>query len=500
MLRIIKVGAFLRLLLSLGGVCACARLQADASLKLACFHEDLLPGIKAVLPEFEKTTGLKVQALAVPHGSYELWLRTQLLSGDPPDLALLDDLPLISRYGLSGLLQPLEKPLRKPNPFAEPAVEKTWFESFKPDLMQQARDPAGRLWVVPFTQYGVGFFYNRAEYERLDLRPPGTWEELLANFRAVRAGGRTALASAIKANDAQTVWMADMLLELLLRPVAQDVNRLCAPGWHYDAFDPTSTWNEAITLDERLVAFERGLIDPARSRPFRETARLVKELAGEFRPDFLSLDGEEVTRIFARGQAVHFLNGTWYLRELSLMQRSIAQTAPERVFPWAVFPFPELTENSTSLPRLGGITQNSALRVCLLLPRHATAPEREAEAVRLAQFLTAPEVTARLFGNTEVYDLPAVTGVPAKNGVDAIAPPRRYAFLQTAQFRGYDAKGEGEFWTLWQRYLGGTLSLDDFLRALSASHRAALARLASEQGGTLNRKFLETELPGGFEP
>ncbi|HEU5078541.1 MAG TPA: extracellular solute-binding protein [Opitutaceae bacterium] len=470
------------------------------TLTVACFHEDLLPGIRAVLPEFERQTGMSVRAQAVPHGSYELWIRTQMLSGDPPDIVLVDDLPLINRYGQSGLLQSIDALFAAPSPYDRSATPRPWRDVFKTELIQQARDPSGRLWSVPFTQYGVGFFYNRAVYEKLHLTPPATWEQLISNFEAVRASGATAIACAVRANDAQTVWMADMILELLLRPVVPEVNLRHAAGWHYEVADPASTRDEAITLDERLVAFAHGVIDPARSPAFRETARLMREMAREFRPDFLSLDGEEVTRIFGRGESVHFLNGTWYLRELSMMQRSIAQTAPERVFPWGVFPFPELTAESTKLPRLGGITQNSALRVCLALPRHKNDAPREDAAVALAQFLTAPTVTSELFKNTNVYDLPAMAEVPPKAGVESLAPPRRNAFLQVAQFRGYDARGEAEFWTLWQRFLGRQIELDDFLRGLSASHRAALARLAAEQAPSLDQNFLKAQLPGGFAP
>src|SRR5690606_1113237 len=121
-------------------------------------------------------------------------------------------------------------------------------------------------------------------------------EELLGNFRAVRESGRSALVTAIKPNDHQTLWIADMILELLLRPHAGQVNLQTRQGWSYDPLDPASARGEVITLEERLVAFDRGLIDPARAPAFRETARLVKRLAAEFRPDFLSLDGEEVPR------------------------------------------------------------------------------------------------------------------------------------------------------------------------------------------------------------
>ncbi|HYD83990.1 MAG TPA: extracellular solute-binding protein, partial [Opitutus sp.] len=424
--------------------------ESENGLVLVSIHEDLLPGIRAVLPEFERRTGVPIAAQSVPYSAHELWIRTQMLSRKAPDVLLVESTDLPWRYGQAGLLAAWDEWLQSPNPHDAGHLARPWQEAFHNELIHQARDAAGTIWCVPYTQYGVGFFYNRGVYEELRLTSPQTWEELLANFGAVRADGRSALVTAVKPNDHQSLWMADMLLELLLRPVAEQVNLQTRAGWRYDPLDPECTRGEVITLEERLVAFDRGLIDPARAPAFRETARLMRRLAAEFRPDFLSLDGEEVPRVFARGESVHFLNGTWFLRPLTTMQRSIADIAPDRVFPWGVFPFPELTAETTALPRLGGINQNSGLRACFIVPRQPANPERERRAIDLVRFLTAPAVAEQAFGETAVYDLPAMTDVPPKPGAEPLVPKVRYAFLVLAQFRGYDARSEGEFWTLWQ--------------------------------------------------
>lgn len=473
--------------------------SAPPTLRLVSIHEDLLPGLRAVTDEFTLRTGWPVEVQAVPYPAHELWIRTQILSRKAPDVLLVESTELPWRYGHAGVLVSWDDALASANVFEDAHPSRPWSEAFYDELLQQARDVAGAIWCVPYTQYGVGFFYNREVYETLHLQPPETWEGLLANFQAVRASGRTAFVTAVKPNDHQTLWMADMLLELLLRPVAEQVNLQTRPGWRYDPHDPASARGEVITLEERLVAFDRGLIDPARAPAFRETARLVKRLAAEFRPDFLSLDGEEVPRVFARGQSVHFLNGTWYLRPLTAMQRSIEAIAPERVFPWGVFPFPELTEDSTPLPRLGGINQNSGLRACFIVPRQDALPERQRAAIDLVRFLTASTIAETSFSRTAVHDLPAMVDVPPKPGAAPLVPKARFAFLVLAQFRGYDARSEGEFWTLWQSLLGGLINEDEFVSRLSVSHRAALFRLSQEKAAQMDPAFLAHHLPGGFK-
>ena len=473
---------------------------APGPLRLVSIHEDLLPGLRSVAEEFTARTGWEVEIQAVPYAAHELWIRTQMLSRQAPDVLVVESTDLPWRYGHSGMLVRWDDVLAEPNAFDLVQPGRPWQHAFHDELIQQARDAAGAIWCVPYTQYGVGFFYNRDVYDELQLRPPATWEELLVNFESTRASGKNAFVTAVKPNDHQTLWMADMLLELLLRPAAEQVNLQTRSGWRYDPFDPACARGEVITLEERLVGFDRGLIDPARAPAFREVARLMKRLAAEFRPDFLSLDGEEVPRVFARGQAVHFLNGTWFLRPLSAMQRSIEAIAPERVFPRAVFPFPELTAQSTPLPRLGGINQNSGLRACFVVPRQDALPERQRAAIDLVRYLTAPKVAEESFGRTAVHDLPAMPDVPPKPGAEPLVPKVRYAFLVLAQFRGYDARSEGEFWTLWQSLLGGLIDEDEFVRRLSVSHRAALFRLSQEKAAQMDRAFLALHLPEGFKP
>jgi len=495
------LGGLLGLCVTAGSGLAIEKTETGGGgLRIASIHEDLLPGLRVVLEKFSRTTGWRATAQAVPYSAHEMWIRTQMLSGQPPDVLLVESAELPARYGQAGRLVRWDEALAKPNGFDVGHPGRPWQDAFHNELIHQARDATGAIWCIPYTQYGVGFFFNQAVYARLGLAPPRTWEEMLFNFRAVRGAGQTALVTALRPNDHQTLWMADMLLELFLRPVAAEVNLLTKPAWRYDAMDPESTRGEVITLEERLVAFERGLIDPARAPAFRETARLIKQLAAEFRPDFLSLDGEEVPRIFARGQSVHFLNGTWYLRPLAAVQKSIAGIAPERVFPWSVFPFPALTDRSTALPRLGGINQNSGLRACFVVPLNPDDPVRQRAAVDLVRFLTAPGVAAESFGRTEVYDLPAMTETPPKPGAEPLVPRERYAFLRLALWRGYDARGEGEFWTLWQGFLGGEYSEDRFVRELSATHRAALRRLAQTNAHLLDRSFLQQHPTGDLWP
>ncbi|MCX7019993.1 MAG: hypothetical protein NTY46_13595 [Candidatus Sumerlaeota bacterium] len=266
-----------------------------------------------------------------------------------------------------------------------------------------------------------------------------------------------------------------------------------APDWQFDPLDRRCTLNEKIDLSELIVAFEAGLIDPVRSPEYAETARLVRELSKTWRPDFLSLDGEQAYRTFAKGRTAYTMNGTWFLRDFKGEMDVLREIAPDRVFDYEVFGFPELTDRSTSLTLAGGINQNAGLRACLIATKQAGAWRGEA-AMLLCQYLTLPRVSRKVFDHNDVYDISALKDVAPKPGTEALLPRAEYAFLPVALFGGYDAQSGSEFWTAWQQFLGGRTDQAGFLAQLSRSYRKALRRLAVINPGEVDHEFIRREL------
>lgn len=463
-----------------------------ARIVVATFFGELLPGFDAVAEDFEQRTGIELAVQAIPYGSYPLWVRTQILSREPPEALLLES-TLMGQYGDSGLLAGFDEAVQTPNPLDASATA-AWREEFRFPLLQQARDARGRLWYLPYTQYSVGFFHNRSITDPLGLEPPATWDAMLANFRAVKANNQTAMVTAIKANDAQSVWAAALLLECLMRPRIPEVNLQHAPGWSFDPLDRHCTLDERIGIEERLVAFERGIIDPARSPQFDEATRLMQEFSTTWRPDFLSLDGQEVYELFSKGGIAHTMNGTWYFGTLLSDLELLREVAPEAAFEYGTFPFPELTSASTKLPLAGGINQNAGMRACFIVPRQPRSPWRERAGRLLVHYLTLPDVAQRVFDNSQSWDIPALARVRPKAEADPLMPTSQYAYLPVADYMGYDDQSIGEFWPLWQELLGGRIERPEFLRRLSAQHHAALKRVAAVVGDDLDREFLRREL------
>lgn len=469
--------------------------ETGAPIRVATFFVEFMPGLRAIAEDYEVETGIPVQVQGIPYPMHKMWVRTQFLSENPPDLLILEGTEIPWQYGQSGLLQRMDPLLVEPNPWDHRYGR--WGEFFDPALLQSGRDPTGALWALPFTQFRVGFFYNRTSYDELGLTYPETWSALKENFEKLNARGRAAMALAIKANDAQSLWMSALLLEYLLRPQAEAINIEHEPGWRFNSEDANNVAAEVISLGERIVAFERGHIDPARAPAFAEVARLMKEFSATWRPDFLSLDGQQIFTLFAGAQVEHMMNGTWYVRELGAVQAAMATATSRPMFDWGIFPFPELEATDTDLPLVGSMPQNAGMRACILMAARENPAAKE-RANRFVQYLTSPEVAARVFELGDNYDPPALRDVAPRPELAELVSSDPSANLGLAVITGYDVQSISEFWNSWQKFLAERTSKEGFLSELSASHRRSLERLASRHLTKEEAALVEDELGRSF--
>ena len=232
---------------------------------LATIFSEFLSGLRAIAPEFEAETGYALEVQGIPYLSYQMWLQTRFLGKNAPEVLLLDSTGDAWRFGQAGLLVRFDDIVTKPNPFSDATTP--WKDDFRQPYVQQAYDVNGHLYLVPYTQYGVGFFYNKKLYAQAAVEPPRTWDELLAAFNRLKQQGTPAFLAAVKPDDAQTVWIASILLECFTRVHIPEVNlRPSRPDWRFDPLDRACTLAERIDLSETIVAFERGIIDPAKAR------------------------------------------------------------------------------------------------------------------------------------------------------------------------------------------------------------------------------------------
>jgi ABC-type glycerol-3-phosphate transport system substrate-binding protein len=445
--------------------------KPDIEISMATFYREIIDTWREVAKDFEAETGIRVNVMAAPYSGWQMWVRTQFLGRMQPELLVVES-GMAEQYGQAGLA------LRLNDHLAEPwgDSDEPWSSRFSRSAIKESYDAAGDIWAAPCTMYGIGVFYDRTTYDQLGLKPPATWEQWMANCKVLKDADKTPLAFAIKPSDAQTVWIQQSMLDAMLVDQVAKV----------DLRDNSTTLGIGrIDLTERIIAFERGLIDPLKQPAFRRTVSMLDASIPYWRPDYLGLDGEQVFKLFAGRKCVHTINGTWYMLELNHLFANMSAADSGLVFDWSTFPLPAADGMDTVAPISG-------TRAYLMITKQDD-PAREQAALRWLRYLTRPEVAQKIWDHSGLYDLPALNGVHGQPEAEALRPKGELPIRQ-ASIDGYDQLSRHNFWVLSQRRIAGSIDIDEFLSLLSDEHRDALIRLSHANADRIDRDLMEAEL------
>ncbi len=135
------------------------------------------PGYRAIeklLPEFEKTTGIKVGYEVVP---YENTREKEVLNfNSQGELTIaLVDLVWIGEYAENGWILPIDKFASDPS-ITDPNLN---LKGFFPLLLNAFGSWGGKVYGLPFDNYSGLLFYNKCQLKDAGFdHPPATWAEL----------------------------------------------------------------------------------------------------------------------------------------------------------------------------------------------------------------------------------------------------------------------------------------------------------------------------------
>jgi ABC-type glycerol-3-phosphate transport system substrate-binding protein len=429
----------------------------------------------------------------MPYTSYKMWVESQFLSKNPPAIFMLENVGgYVWDYGQNGMLINFDKYINKKNPFYPAA--KTWKDEFKTVPLASARDLNGNLWTIPFTTYAVAYLYNKKITKEYGVTPPKTWKQFIADGIKIKKHGGSPIRISLTTTDAQIDWVSDIILGCLLRSKIPEINLIHAKGWKFNPYDPKSTVNEKIDLSERIVAFQKGIIDPAKAPAFKVCMKMLKDFSKMWCDDYLGLTGTDVFNFFTAGKNAYLMQGTWGIEPINELLSIMKINHPERAFTWGAFPFPNITKETTDLATAGGVNQNTNMRACIMIPKQKEKWKEKA-AVLFSQFITAKKNCANVFKHSELYDLPAIKGLKGKKGTEALAHENKFAtFYPFVELWGYNNETRVKFETLNQLYFSNKISMDEYLKRISANQRVSLKQLARIYSKELNRKFMKKEL------
>jgi raffinose/stachyose/melibiose transport system substrate-binding protein len=296
--------------------------------------------------------GIEVVQTAHKNTEYNTILAASLSGGSGPDVFQGRAYGGLATFSDSGFLEPLEPWMPELKDYSATA------------LLGATSPTDGKIYGSPAVSQTVFMYYNRGVYEELGLSIPSTWNELLANFRAVEAAGYLALG-----NGAKDGWTMETML-----------------GGMGPAFYGGSDFYNAV------IAGERNFQDPA----FVGMIERMKSLTA-YMPDlYMGVDYESMRANFYNEIAAHLIAGSY---EAAFFR---AQN-PDLDFD--IFAVPGL---SASDPAYVSVYADMNFAM------NAASKNKEAAAAFL-KFLSSKD-----FGAAMVSELKMVTSVP---GVDASSEP-----------------------------------------------------------------------------
>ncbi len=377
----------------------------------------------------QKHSNVKIKLMSQPNSGYQEWIQSQFVSDSAPDIQYNQPTNLDKQVE-QGLLADIGEYLDKPNPYNN--SKKAWREDFIDGKVSAAQAFKGENHAIPLSSLGLAYYYNVDLYDELGLKPPKTWDEMIANFKVMQENNIAPVAFMGQKKDAVN-WIS---WEVATGLFSEDY-----------LSDPKLNFNGDNNLDnyEIFRAMDEGYYDITVPGKFQDNYKKYLsyiEEYGKYCPNATGLDEAGAKAQFLSGKAGHIFSGSWDLQ---------AFTTDEKLpFKVGVFPFPKFTkENSESAGDNMAIVDVTAVAIT----NHAKKNPKVFEAaVDFLQYITSSEKYSEFVEAT--YSIPVMNGLKIDEAFTAFqggsrAPLGIYSIGSSkAEYSNYNANisaltGEG---------------------------------------------------------
>ncbi|MBP3361066.1 MAG: extracellular solute-binding protein [Clostridia bacterium] len=425
----------------------------------------------------EKHSNVKIKLMSQPNSGYQEWIQSQFVSDNAPDIQYNQPANLNNQVE-SGFLVDISEYLNQPNPYN--STGKAWRDDFTAGKVSAAQSFRGENHAIPLSGLGLAFYYNADVYEKLGLKVPKTWDEMIANFKVIQEN-----------NIAPVAFMGQK------RDAVDWISWQIATGLFSEELlsDPKLNFNGDNNLDnyEIFRAVDEGYYDitvPGKFQDHYKKYLSYLEEYGKYCPNLTGLDEAGAKAQFLSGKAGHIFSGSWDLQGFT--------TDEKLPFKVGVFPFPKFTKENTEKP---GDNMAIVDVTAVAVTNHATKNPKVLEAaVDFLRYITSTEKYAEFVEAT--YAIPVMDGLDVDESFIAFqggsrAPLGIYSIGSSkAEFSNYNANIS---------VLAGENLGYDYLasNALNAIKMSIKAKKEKDPGFGKDNNYLIDTLPkilGDFEP
>lgn len=389
---------------------------------------------------------------------YDMWMRVQILGRRPPPVmqAQWGQLP---QYIGSGKLVCLDPLLDQPNPY----TGQRWRDMYFRARLDSVRDAHGKLYIAPLNQVKTAIFYNKVVFAACGLEPPDTFEELMHLSLVLRDRGYVPLGVGNVAMSELVAWCSSVFFDSVYRDQIPELDVLRPDG--------------RVDGEEVLRGYSLGIIDPGDAR-YQAMWTLFKRWSATWNADFNNADGNMIRGDFLAGRVAMMLTGCWMVKHLEL---DLADQPPNERFEFAVFPLPNITEETSPWFRapLGAV---GAVGVGFVLPTDA-ATDAASRAVDWLQFLTRPESVEILQRDSTM--LPCIHGVPMQPEMEGFLPLMDGTFPDLRIQEGFvfpDVQAGDTWFRMFQDYMSDRIDLDEFTQRWADACAEGVSRRIEREG------------------
>lgn len=254
-------------------VCVLALIESSVfaaepvKLHLFFYKQEIVNQLKEMTQVFSKShPDISIDLEIVPNDSMTV-LKTRMASGQAPDIIQLQSYANVFEFANAGWLLDLTK---------EPVMSKI-VPSTKTSVTYK-----GKIYALPMDVAGIGIIYNKDIFKKYGLKPPTTFNQLMAVCAALKKNKVTPFASMFKAN-----WSLGHFITMV----------------HTSLAGPKlMPWIESMNAGKASYA------DPV---DVKQLFRILDFYKANSDPKAAEFDWNEQDTSFAKGEAAMMVQGLW---------------------------------------------------------------------------------------------------------------------------------------------------------------------------------------------
>lgn len=450
-----------------------------------------------------------VEVLVIPTDGYATWIRTAVVGGaeTAPDIFNTNQAQGFFESGKCISLSPY---LQSVSPY----TGKKWSDGFIAEHLAMTK-VAGDYPSVPYNFIEIGFFYNKDLFKRAGVNPPKTWAELDDACTKLRASGVVPI---VVPTDFENVWAGSFgwlvrivtdsafymrLDEIRARPGDFNYSEVNDGSFLLDPTNPYSDLLVTADMERYLQAILDGRL-AYDGEEMRAVYKLIHGFTKHWQKGYLATNFDAAYRLFLTQRTAIMMHHSGAILGFTY---DIEKLNAKDQFAWGVFQFPDATANPGFKIPFRGV--GGPIPIYGIIRKDRAQQDLAADVL---MFLTAPQNARRVMdemlrAKQSIVGPFAIKDVPLPPELAERFQPFMSRGREKMQLRGlYDEQQATWRWVLLvQDYLGGAITLDEFLEQYQRTTLEAIPRLIRTYDLDMdpatrdNNRILETELRQSLE-